>query len=272
MIRLRSMLGLLAVGLITVRASGTETAPGLAEPVKVAFDNPLNLIVLEARIGDQGPFRFILDSGATSTIVDTELAKRIGLETAPATTRRGTAAGSQVTVAPVRGGVDFVLASGFKVHVDQVIAAPFTQTGQIMVGEHFDGILGSAVFHRYVIEVEYAKRALVFHDPARYRYDGEGTELEIDFPRRMPRLPFIQATLINGDRRLVNFPILVDSGGQTMWMASVATRSQWDALITPANRIVDALGATGLSNSAEGTTHDRRRRVECCAFQPGWTV
>ena len=120
----------------------------------VAFDDPLNLVVLEARIRDQGPFRFFLDSGATSTIIDTDLANQIGLETGIASTGHGTAAGSQVTVAPIQGGVTFDLAPGFTIPIDDVIVAPFGPTTRVMMGERYDGILGSAVFHRYVVEID----------------------------------------------------------------------------------------------------------------------
>ncbi len=256
MVHMRSIATLLAAGLLTACTSGTEADRGLSEPVRVTFEKPLNLVVLEARIRDQGPFRFFLDSGATSTVVDTELANQIGLATERASTERGTAAGSQVTVAPVRGGVDFELAPEFTIHVDEVITAPFGPTAQSMMGERFDGILGSALFHQHVIEIDYGNRSLAFHDPASYRYEGEGAVLELDFPERMPALPFIQATLINGEHRLSDFPILVDSGGKTNGMASVPTRRDWDSLVTPANRIFDSMAATGLANDAEGTTHE----------------
>lgn len=223
--------------------------------VRVEFDNPLNLIVVEARVGDRGPFRFCLDSGATSTIIDTELAKRIGLETGSFSTRSGTAAGTRVTNAPIRGGVDFGFGPDFAVHLDRVTAAPFTQAGRIMAGIHFDGILGSALFRRHVVEVDYANRTLALYDPSSYRYDGEGAVLDLGFPGRS-KIPFIHATLDNRGRRLVDFRILVDSGGKTMGTASVATRSEWDGLITPENRIFDALGATGLSNDPKGMTHE----------------
>lgn len=237
---------------------------GPVEPVKVIFDNPLHLIVLQAKIAGQGPFRFVLDSGASGTVIDTQLAKRLGLKTGRPTTGRSTAARSRVTAASVRGGVEFGLAPGLAIHVERVIAAPFTQISQIMIGEHFDGILGSEVFFQYVVEVDYARQNLVFHDPSGFKYvsqEGEWEEadksavLELAFPNRS-RLPYIKSTLVNGDRRLADFLILVDSGGQTMGTASVARRSEWDALITPENKVVDVLGATGLSNDAEGTTHE----------------
>lgn len=236
--------------------AGKRPHQELSEPVHLPFDSPLNLIVLEVRIRDQGPLRFMLDTGSPSSVIDTDVAKRIGLETGSANTRRGTAAGSQVTAASVKGGVDFQLAPGFVVHVDKVIAAPFTQSGKIMIGEHFDGILGSAIFHQFVVEVDYAKRMLTLHNAARYRYDGAGSVIDLDFPSHNPRQSFIRVSIVNGDRRLDDFPISVDSGGSLMGTASVARRIEWDALITPDNRIINVLSATGLSNSAEGTTHD----------------
>lgn len=254
MIRKHSMIGLLVVGLVAC-ASGAETGR-LEEPVTVKFDNPLNLIVIEAKIDGQGPFRFFLDSGASGTVIDTGLAERIGLDLVSEQTRRSTAAGSEVTYSQIRGGIDVELAPGFEVYVKHAIAAPFTDVSRVMVGEHFDGVLGSAFFFQYVIEADYAKREVVFHDSSRYRYDGDGAVLDLEFPARMPRMPLIRATLVNGENRLEDFQILVDSGGQTMGTASVETRRQWDDLITPANRIVEVMGATGLSNEAEGTTHE----------------
>lgn len=226
------------------------------EPVRVEFDGPHDLIVLEAMIRDQGPYRFFLDSGATSTVLDIEVAEALGFDLGSQATRQSTAAGSQVTIAPVTGGVDFVFAPDLEVHVNQVIAAPFGAVTEVMVGERYDGILGWATFQQFVIEVDYEDRSVTFHEPATYRYEGDGTVLALEFPPGHPRLPFIRANLVNGENELVNYLLAVDSGGQTMSAASVGTKAEWTSFMTPANRVVESLGATGLSNQAEGTTHD----------------
>lgn len=256
MLRSQWWFGFATIGLVVSCAGGSGSADGPAEPVRVSFESPLNLIVLTARIGGEGPFRFFLDCGATGTVIDMELAKRLGLDTTRPRTGRGTVAGSRVTSATVKGGVDFEVAPGFDVHVDRVIAAPFTEATDMMMGESYDGIFGSAFFSQHVIEIDYIERTLVFHDPSRYTYDGEGAELKLQFSPEIIGLPYVDASLVNGDRRLDGIRMYVDSGGQTMGTASVATRRQWDALVTPENRIVDVLGVTGLSNDPEGTTHD----------------
>ncbi len=75
--RMHWAVGLLAVGLVSACAGSAEDSGRLAEPFTVAFESPLNLIVVEAKIRNQGPFRFILDSGATATVIDADVAKRV---------------------------------------------------------------------------------------------------------------------------------------------------------------------------------------------------
>ena len=122
----RAFVGLMAAGLMFGCSSPAGKA-ALREPVTIGFESPLNLIVVEARINGEGPFRFPLDSGTTGTVVDAELARRLDLALGPETTRGGTVAGSRVTSASVRGGLAFELAPGFEVPVDSVIAAPVTR-------------------------------------------------------------------------------------------------------------------------------------------------
>ena len=248
---------------------GVSAAVGASlGPTTVPFEDPLNLIVLEASIDGKGPFRFFLDSGATSTVLDTETAKAIGLDLAPAVTGPATVA-SEVTIAPVRGGVEFGLAPALTVSVDQVITAPFGPVAEVMMGESFHGILGSALFERFVIEVDYVNRQVTFHDPAQYRYGGDGTVLELGFDRRMPKLPYVLTSFLNGASRLEDRPVLIDSGGQTMAMASVPNQSEWETLVTPESPVITTLGATGLGNSAEGTSHSfSTTRIDRFALGP----
>lgn len=252
----RAMAGLLALGLLSACACGGEAGIRRPAPVRIPFDSPLHLILVEASIRGQGPFRFLLDTGSTLSVVDAGVAARLGLDARAPRTRQGTAAGSAVTVAPVDGGVTFRLAPDLEMHVEKVIAAPFEEAARVLMGLEVHGILGSAVFRRYVVEVDYVHRALTLHEPGGYRYRGSGTALELDFPDRLPSIPFIEATIVNGDRRLTGLPISVDSGGQAFGTASLGRRTEWNTLVSPEDRVVAALSTTGLSNNAEGTTHE----------------
>lgn len=49
--------------------------------VEVPIDTSTRHPVVELTINDQGPFRFVVDSGAGGTLIDDDLAKKLGLET-----------------------------------------------------------------------------------------------------------------------------------------------------------------------------------------------
>ena len=241
---------------VTTSACTTGAQQTLDEPVRVAFESPLNLIVVDVEIEGKGPFRFFLDSGATATVVDTELAHELGLDLTRSHTRRGTAPNSRVTAASVRGGLTFELSPAFKPHIDHVITAPFTRTADVMLDGSYHGILGSGLFFDYVVEVDYVSRTVAFESPVGYEYLGRGTELALEFPAETPKLPAVRASLFNDNNRLLDYVVYIDSGGQTMGTVSVAERAQWDGLVTRNNKIIDALAVTGLSNDPKGTTYE----------------
>lgn len=245
----------LALGLVLGCAACAQGSTRLTTPVEVGFESPLNLIIVEARIAGQGPFRFLLDSGSTRTVVDSDLARRLGLDLASPRTRQGTVASSEVTSAPVRGGLGFELAPGFRVHVEKVLAAPFSQAARWMMGADYDGILGSEVFFQYVVEVDYVRRSVVFHDPSSYLYEGDGASLDLHFWPQVLDIPFLSATLVHGDVRLEDVSISIDSGGKTIGTASLGRRRDWDELVGPQDHVVELMGATGLSNEVEGSLH-----------------
>ena len=247
------MLMLGASLLAGMRAVYESPAPSFGP---IPFESPLDLIVLEVRIGESEPLRFGLDSGATSTIIDTEVAKRLELPLESASTSRGTAAGSRITISPVKGGVTFSLTPELEISVPEVIAAQFKQTAKVLIGEDLDGILGSEIFRQFTVEVDYARDRITFHEPERYEYSGEGSVHALVFPDDMPALPFTDITVENGERKLERLSTLVDSGGMTMGTLGIGVRSNWDRLITPKNRLVPILGATGISDTPEGTTHE----------------
>ena len=211
--------------------------------------------MLEARIKGEGPFRLVLDSGASGTVIEAELARSLGLDVEGASTRRSTSVNSEVTIAQIRGGVEFGVAPGLDVHIPYVYAAPVTSASRIMIGEHIDGIIGSELFFRYVVEVDYEAKELTIHDPDTYRYEGDGTTFDLTFATPGERLPFVKAALVNGERRL-DTEVLVDSGGQTMGTVGLSSRQDWNRLLSDEQAVVEVLGATGLSDEVEGTTHD----------------
>lgn len=58
--------------------------------------------------------------------------------------------------------------------------APARAAGRPL-GRDIDGIVGGRLIRQFVVDVDYKRRLLTFHDPALFRYDGPGQVLPLDF-------------------------------------------------------------------------------------------
>jgi predicted aspartyl protease len=85
---------------LAVREAGAAGCPIPLEPTRTAF-------VTTVWIGSNGPFRFLLDTGATTTVVERSVAERIGLQpsrTIAAVSTTGTVDVQEATVDDLRAG------------------------------------------------------------------------------------------------------------------------------------------------------------------------
>ncbi len=76
------------------------------------------------------------------------------------------------------------------------------------LGRPIGGVLGGALFRRYVIQIDYAAHALRLYDPAVYRYTGRGDTVALRFDGTHPRV----AVSIRGDSgamEVVRMPFLI---------------------------------------------------------------
>jgi hypothetical protein len=85
------------------------SAPAVAAPIVVPFEMVDNQLYVRVTVDGQGPFRFMLDTGAVD-IVAQSLTTKLGLDTGAGVTVRGTGNGTAqsgiVTVPSVTVGAD----------------------------------------------------------------------------------------------------------------------------------------------------------------------
>jgi hypothetical protein len=84
---------------------------------------------------------------------------------------------------------------------------------QPLVGRRFDGLLGQDFLGRFVIEIDYAARALRLHDPARFEYAGTGERLS--FTSSM-NLVAVEATVVQPGAAPATGRFVLDTGGGEM--------------------------------------------------------
>ena len=140
-------------------SGGASAAGGV--PFRLA-DEEKPLVLVAVRLGEQGPFQFALDTGASMTVVSPEVARGLGAgDRRPAKMLGGggRVAGLSGAVARVRVGEQ----DGREVGV---VIGPFLGPLSEVVGTRLDGILGYNFLRRFRVTIDYPARHLVLEPGA----------------------------------------------------------------------------------------------------------
>lgn len=222
-------------------------AAALAPPVSVPFELVNRHIILPATVNGSAPLSFLLDTGDRVGVIDLERARQLGLTF-----------GREMKVA----GIGASQMSGYFMSNATVTVQALPQAPQPLVaalplsqlatrlGHEFDGILGADFIRQFVVELDYARRTVTFHDPAAFRYEGRGESVRIRFNASgHPLIDDAAVTPLGGEPIGGTFVIDIGSGG------SVALYSPFVAahhLPAPGDRTIRAIGLSGTGGEGTG--------------------
>jgi predicted aspartyl protease len=165
-----------------------------ATPLRVAARIPF---VDDVMVNGQGPFTFILDTGATETVITPPLARQLGIQGRWATPRqkKGTAASIRAGDAEARDVPVYIL------------DPPQAVTLRLNHGINYHGILGSTFLSRFITTVDFGHGRVTFASAAAVAPAKTG---------RAPRVALeVRGGLLYASARvngLGPFPLLVDTG------------------------------------------------------------
>ena len=163
-----------------------------------------NFILLQGKINDSAPLWFLLDTGASITVINKDRAAQLGL--------------------PVHGDLEIGTSgasTNFSIVTDVSIAIPGAEiinqrAGAISLsmfeaglGLPMGGILGFDFISRFVLEIDFDAQTLSLHNPDTYRYKGNGKL--IPFTLEGGR-PFVQSKIALTERPLLEGKFEIDSG------------------------------------------------------------
>jgi len=151
---------------------------------RLPIDLDGNAIFVRARINRSGFLWFILDTGASATLIDARRARALGLKSAG--NIGGSGSGGSIEVKFTKG-VNFSLA-GVRLLNQTVASTPFRKEVSGM-RQNFGGILGYDFISRFVMEIDYLNKTLTLYDPKSYQYKGAGKRVSIT----IEGTPFIEA-------------------------------------------------------------------------------
>jgi predicted aspartyl protease len=141
--------------------------------LRIPFELVGNLILLQVRVNHSDFLRFILDTGADTSVIDAQLAKTLGLEPHGKMVATGAAGSAEATFTK---GVSVSL-SGVELRDQTIYVLPLESLSAL--GREIDGVLGNDVLKKFVFEIDYLARTINLYEPQSYRYSGSGQSIRL---------------------------------------------------------------------------------------------
>jgi predicted aspartyl protease len=170
------------------------------------------LILLPVHVNDRGPFDFILDTGAGTSLLASDLAKQLEVESIGL--KEGQSAGGKVTVSLAK--VDSLAVGEIKLHDVDVGIVDLAQIGKT-VGAKIDGDLGYNFLKHFRVMIDYRDCEIRFDDPKRVESFGRGAKAEVPIRLASPAKPLILVDAHANGRGPFQFAI--DTGTSTTAIA-----------------------------------------------------
>ena len=166
-----------------------------------------SLIFIPVSVNDKGTYDFILDTGAGTSLLSSELARSLGVEGTE--TKEGQTAGGKVTV-PV-GSVRSLAIGTAKVESVQVAIVDLSDVGRA-VGMKIDGDIGYNYLKNFRVTVDYPNSTLRLAQ-GHYETIGQVTLKEVDFRLANAAKPLVLIqVIVNGDH---HYEFALDTGCST---------------------------------------------------------
>jgi predicted aspartyl protease len=178
----------------TARAADSNVA------VTIPITQRHGQIIVPARVNGSDLLSFMLDTGFTTTMLQREIAEKIGLKPVGEITVEGIAGEER---SPTYEGAVFDV-GGARFSPRRVGAMPATRRQR-------DGILGSGLFRQYVLCVDVAAKTLAIINPTNFNYTGRGEIVPIRFPRRATT-PVVDALIQLTNGATVQAVLEIDTG------------------------------------------------------------
>jgi predicted aspartyl protease len=189
----------------------TVTAAFSPKSARVKFHLPGGaqpLILLPVIVNGRGPFEFILDTGAGTSLLSSELAKQLKIKVVGS--KEGQSAGGKVSVSLAK--VDSFAIGEAKLDDIDVGIVDLSHIGKT-IGAKIDGDLGYNFLKHFRIAIDYRECEIRLDDPKRVENFGSSAETEIAMRLASPAKPLILVDVhANGHGP---FQFAIDTGTST---------------------------------------------------------
>ncbi|GAB4334015.1 MAG: hypothetical protein OHK0038_10640 [Flammeovirgaceae bacterium] len=215
--------------------------------VEIPFEIAHNLIIIPVIINKSDTLRFVLDTGVAYTILTSlDMDDSLSISNSRKVTIYGLGEGESLeAIHSYSNTIEIPGIIGYQ----QDVLIPLKDVFHLSysLGTKVNGLIGYDIFNDFVVEINYPKKLLTFHEPTSYKYKNnkkrEIIPIEIE-----KRKPYLISTVENHQGEKVTVKLLMDSGASHALSLYKNTNS---AITFPPTSIYSYLG-TGLSGSIYG--------------------
>jgi predicted aspartyl protease len=166
------------------------------------------LILLPVHVNDHGPFDFILDTGAGTSLLSSDLSQQLKVKVVGS--KEGQSAGGKVSVSLAK--VDSLAVGEAKVDDVDVGIVDLSHIGKT-IGAKIDGDLGYNFLKHFRIAIDYGECVIRFDDPKRVESFGRTPQTEVAMRLASPAKPLVLVDVHANGRGPFQFAI--DTGTST---------------------------------------------------------
>jgi len=240
----------------------TEQLFGQTNQIEIPFELVNGFIVLDVAYGPSRlPLKFIFDTGAEYSILTyKEYAMMSGARMGRKVIILGADLSTKIQADVIHNNQLDIANQVNIANVDMILLGDdYLNIGQY-VGFPVHGIIGANIFSRFLLEINYRKGLIIFHNPQKnsVRYKGYH-EIEADF---VSRKPYIQMPVEMPNGETFTGKYLVDCGADLSLLMVLGSHAQ---LEIPKNTLVAHI-ATGLGGSLKGYM-GRVNRIELASLE-----
>lgn len=175
--------------------------------VEIKIKSEWGLPLVEATINGQGPFKFLFDTGADSSILSYELVKKLNLIPIETKKKIFHTAHKKAEVDTALYIIDHLKMGGAELK-DAPFVASNTATDDFQVLKHLQvvGVIGANLFHDIVLTLDLGQQKVILQNHQEKGISGQKVKLEKNY-----YLPVVKVTVKRKDGNS-DYNLLVDSG------------------------------------------------------------
>ena len=214
----------------------------------IPFELHNNHVYIKVSVNNSGPMWFVLDSGASSSVITLKQMKRLGLKSIRSIPMNGAGNGTAFGAIFEKADLEIMGVNGFSVPVQ--IAIPLDVAH--LEGREIFGIVGYEFFNNFVVKLDYEKKLMTLYDKENYIYKGNGEIIPLNFTTN---LPYINAAIRLNNNEEIKGDFVIDTGaaGSVTLTSSFVKENQLLNRIEPLLKVpVLGVGVLGKSDGYMG--------------------